>query len=1050
MNLPHETKNSAGHSWLANIIVLSMNNPVLVLLFCLLVGLWSWRSLEDASLDAIPDLSETQVIILSEWAGQSPEIIEDQVNFPISSSLASTPKVTSVRSQSMYGVSFTYVIFEEGTDLYWARTRVQEQLGIVQQQLPKDVSVQMGPDASGIGWVLMYVLEDKQGKYDLGKLRTLQDWNIKYRLQSVAGVAEIASIGGYQEQFEVIVHPDTLHIHDISMQQIAKALANSNREIGANSIEVAEHEQMIRVKGRVHSKEDIEVISLGQDGLSIGDVATVVLSPKERRGIAEWNGQGETVGGIVVMRQGENALKVIEDIKAKITDLESSLPEGIHIRLAYDRSELIKEAIHTTQTVLWKEMLVVSLVILLFLGNFRYALVAVVVLPLAVLFSFWPLSAQHITINLMSLGGIAVSIGALVDAVIVLLDNIDDTLSQHHDGIGELERRRLVQEAMIEVAPSIFYSLLVLSVAFFPIFALEATEGRLFRPLAFSKTWTMFFASLLSISAVPALVGVFVAGQRKVTVSNWSHRLSAIYAPVVQWSLRYPRFLLVSILLLGIGTLGLWKELGAEFMPPLREGSILYMPSAPPGISATSASKVLQQMDAQLRTIPEVQSVFGKMGRAQTATDPAPLGMAETTIMIKPESEWRSGMTWEKLLAELDQVMQFAGMPNIWWMPIQTRIEMLTTGIRSPIALQLFGTDRKQVAEAALEMEQKLSTIPEFSSVFAQRGSGGLFLDITPNWQNMNTWDVGLGQLTDAVQLAVSGKVQSEVIEGRERRDIVLRYPREYRDTKEEMEKIWVESPHGKIPLSMLASVDFVEDAPVIFSENALYTSYVFVDTKEKDIPSIVQRANTVLENTQIAGIHWEWVGQYKSMQRANAKLLVIIPIALCVVCVLLYLNTKSVVETMIVLLAVPFSLIGAVFLLWWMKVQISVAVWVGILALIGLDAETGVIMLLYLRMRYEHYQREGKMRDIEDLKQAIIEGSAHRIRPKLMTVSTTMIGLLPLLFSHGVGADFMKPIAVPMVGGLVSSFALELLIYPVIFFLWKRRSVEKQSGYSI
>jgi Cu(I)/Ag(I) efflux system membrane protein CusA/SilA len=1027
-------------------------NPILTVVFVAMLGLWGVLSLRAAPLDAIPDLSDTQVIVLTDWPGRSPDLVEDQVTYPVSSALMSAPGVSYVRGQSFFGLSFVNVIFEDGTDLYWARSRVLEYLSTVSADLPADANPSLGPDATGVGWVFMYVLVDDSGAHDLAELRSLQDWNIRYALQSVPGVAEIAAIGGFEKQYQVLLDPIRMMSHGVSTNDITQAIAESNSDSGGGTIEIAGHEHMIRGRGYIKSLADIETIPLrvSADGtpLLIKDVAQVAMGSESRRGLAEWNGEGEAVGGIVVMRQGENALTVIEGVKERLDEVRAGLPEGVRIEVAYDRSELIEASIDTLQNTLLEEMLVVSVVVFIFLLSARSALVPILTIPVAVLLAFIPMFYQGLTINIMSLGGIAVAIGAMVDASIILVENIHKRLEEREPEEDHLEVMIL---AMKEVGPSIFFSLLVITVSFLPVFTLEATEGRLFKPLAYTKTYSMGFAAVLAVTLTPALAALLIKGGVKREQDHpISKLLYTLYVPVVHFVVRHRLRVIAVALIAMVLTVPAALRLNSEFMPPLNEGTILYMPSAPPGMSITEASNVVQAMDRQLMEIPEVVSVLGKMGRADTATDPAPLGMAETTVVLKPRNEWREGLTFDDLVAELDEKIQYPGMPNIWWMPIQTRTEMLATGIRSPLAVQVFGDDLATIERTAVDIERVLTDLPGARGVFAERATGGFYVDFEIKRAEAARYGLRVAQIQEAIQTAMGGQNVTDTVEGRKRFSVNVRYAREFRDDPSQFDQILVSTRDGTpVPLTQVADVRFVSGPPMIRSEDGQLTGFVFIDPGSEAIGTFVDLARAEVEDRVVLppGVRIEWTGQFRYMERAEERLKVVLPLTLLLVVLLLYLNTKSIVETGIVLLAVPFSLIGAVWLLFILDYNLSVAVWVGLIALAGLDAETGVIMLLYLTLSERRAREKGAMNTESDLTKAIVEGAAGRVRPKLMTVMTTMCGLTPLLWSTGAGADVMKRIAAPMVGGLGTSFLLELTVYPAVFAIWKSRTLGLKEG---
>jgi Cu(I)/Ag(I) efflux system membrane protein CusA/SilA len=1045
------TENTDYKRIIPRLINASARNPVMTIAIVLAMAIWGWMSLRATPLDAIPDLSDTQVIVLTDWPGRSPDLVEDQVTYPVSTALMSAPNVAYVRGQSFFGLSFVNVIFEEGTDLYWARSRVLEYLNQVQAELPVDARATLGPDATGVGWVFMYVLLDDTGGHDLAELRAMQDWNIRYALESVEGVAEVAAVGGYQRQFQVNLDPNRMLAHGVSVDAVAKALEESNADSGGRTLEIAGHEHMIRGRGYLKGLSDIETIPIrvNQDGtpLLIRDVAEVSFGSEARRGLAEWNGEGEAVGGIVIMRQGENALTVISAVKERLAEVSAGLPEGVKIEVAYDRSELITSAIDTLADTLIEEMVVVSLIIFFFLLSVRSALVPILTLPVAVVLAFIPMMHQGLSANIMSLGGIAVAIGAMVDASIILVENIHKRLDE--DG-GKRDRLTVVIDAMVEVGPSIFFSLLVITVSFLPVFSLTATEGRLFKPLAYTKTYSMGFSAVLAVTLTPALAALLIRGgvasESEHPLSRW---LKKVYVPVVRYVVHHRVGVVVLAVLAMLLTIPAALQLDSEFMPPLNEGSILYMPSAPPGMSMTEAGKIVGTMDRQLMEIPEVVSVFGKMGRADTATDPAPLGMAETTVVLKPREEWREGLTWDDLVDELDAKLQYPGMPNIWWMPIQTRTEMLATGIRSPLAVQVFGDDLATIEKAAVAIEAALSGLSQTRSVFAERSTGGFYVDIEIDRPEAARYGVRAAQINAAVQTAIGGRNITEIVDGRQRFSVNLRYAREFRDDPSQFDRILVDTPSGHpVPLTAVAEVKYRGGPPMIRSEDGQLTGFVFVDPGAQAISEYVAQAKAIVAS-QVKlppGVRIEWTGQFRYMERAAQRLTVVLPLTLLIVVFLLYLNTKSMVETFIVLLAVPFSLIGAFWLLYFLDYNMSVAVWVGMIALAGLDAETGVVMLLYLKISERSAKKAGQMRHMADLTEAIVDGAAGRVRPKLMTVMTTMLGLMPLLWSQGTGADVMKRIAAPMVGGLVTSFFLELTVYPAVFAIWKAKSLSKSA----
>ncbi len=1035
---------------IAKIIEASVHNKFLSLLLVGFLGIWGWMSLKGAPLDAIPDLSDTQVIVLTEWPGRGPQLVEDQITYPISTKLLAAPKVSSVRGQSFFGLSFVYVIFEEDTDMYWARSRVLEYMASAQAELPDGVVPTLGPDATGVGWVFQYAVVDKTGGTDLAELRSLQDFTLRYALESVPGVAEVASVGGYVKQYQILLDPTRLRTYGIGAQEVSKAVRESNLDVGGRVIELAGHEHVVRGRGYVESKADLESVPIrvepGGVPIYVRDIAEVKIGPEMRRGLADLNGEGEAVGGIVIMRYGENALTIIKAVKARLDQLRRSLPDGVELIVTYDRSELIEASIETLSSTLIEEMIVVSLIIFFFLLHARSALVPVIALPMAVLLSFIPFAAQGLTVNIMSLGGIAVAIGAMVDASIIIIENIHTSLEAWEREGKREPRTEVLIRAMQEVGPSIFFSLLVITVSFLPVFTLEGVEGRLFKPLAFGKTYAMGFSAVLAVTLTPALAALFIRGKIHGEHKNPINRLLvAGYVPVVRWVVRHRILVVIMAVVAMVFTVPIFLRTQSEFMPPLNEGAILYMPTAPPGMSEEEASRTVQIMDAKLKAFPEVDTVFGKMGRARTATDPAPLSMAEVVVLLKPRSEWRPGLSWNDLIREMDQSLQIPGMPNIWWMPIQTRTEMLSTGIRSKLGIKVFGDSLEQIEDIARQIEEIMAQVEGTRSAFAERLTGGFFIDFKVKREAAARYGLRVNDVNEIVMTAIGGMNVSTTVEGRERYPISVRYAREYRDSPELLGKVLVHPPGGgAIPLELVADIEVTTGPPMVRSEGGKLVGFVFVDIDEEQaLADFVERAKKLVDQ-QVKlppEARLEWAGQFQYLERARDKLELVVPITLGIVFLLLFLSTGSIVETCIVLLAVPFSLIGAFWLLHFLDYNLSIAVWVGIIALAGLDAETGIIMLLYLKMAHKKRLKEGPITTEEDLREVIVDGAARRIRPKLMTVMTTMIGLTPILFSSGAGADVMKRIAAPMIGGLVSSFLLELTVYPAIFAIWKGRT---------
>jgi copper/silver efflux system protein len=1040
------------------LIAWSAHNRFLVIVVSVIAVLGGVWSLRNAPLDALPDLSDVQVIIATDWDGRSPDLVEDQITYPISTRFITAPRVKAVRAESMYGKSFVYVIFEDGTDLYWARSRVLEYLSGVEARLPEDAMVQIGPDATGVGWVFQYAIVDRTGNNDLAQLRSLQDWTLRYALESVPGVAEVAPIGGFVRQYQVDVDPNALDAYGITMNEIFHAVHDSNKEVGGKTFEVSGKEFYVRGRGYVKSLADLEnahVKVVNGTPVTLKQVARVHFGADMRRGVAELNGEGEAVGGIIIMRHGENALRVIEGVKQRLKELQPSLPTGVEIVTVYDRSDLILRAMATLKDTLTKEMLVVCLVTALMLFHFRSSLVAIITLPCAVLLSFIPMYWMGLTANIMSLGGIAIAIGAMVDAAIVMVENAHKELEHFKDRHGReptaAERFDVLVHSAQSVGRSLFFALLVITVSFLPIFSLEAQEGRLFKPLAYTKTFAMFFASLLAVTLAPALMTLFIRGRIVPEARNpISVVLIWLYRPFVNLVLHWRK----TTVLLAIAAMGAtyhpWSKLGSEFMPPLNEGSILYMPTALPGMSVTEAVRILQLQDRQLMEFPEVETVFGKAGQAETATDPAPLSMFETVVTLKPKDQWRPGMTWDKLIAEMNEKVKYPGMANVFWMPIQTRTEMLSTGLRSVLGVKVYGPTREQVETAAIRIEEALKQLPSTRSAFAERISGGSFLDFDIDREQAARYGVSVEEIGNLIESAVGGKNITYTVEGRERYPVQIRYGRDFRGDLESLARIRVPAAGSQtVTLGQLAKLHYRSGPPSIRSENGALVGYVFVDLHTEDIVGYVKAASEVVaRDVKLpAGVYYQWAGQFEHLENAKKKLIVVVPLTLAIVFLLLYVNTGSLVETLIVMLAVPFSLIGAFWLLYLLDYQMSVAVWVGLIALAGLDAETGVVMLLYLTQTWERWRKEGRLKTLNDLIEVAKEGAVQRIRPKMMTVGTTLIGLVPILFATGTGADVMKRIAAPMVGGVVTSAVLELLIYPVLFVMWKRWSLPKAGG---
>ncbi len=1054
------TTSSTTPSAIQSLIAWCAQNWLLTLMVVTAATFWGYRSLMQAPLDAIPDLSDVQVIVFTEWPGRSPDLVEDQITYPLTTTLLAAPKVQFVRGQSFMGLSFVYAIFEDGTDIYWARSRVLEYLNSALKDLPEGVNPILGPDATGVGWVYQYALIDKSGKQNLADLRSIQDFNLRYALESVEGVAEVASVGGFEKEYQINIDPNKLASFNIPLKHVIDAVRESNNDVGGRILEVSGHEQFIRGRGYVKSVDDLKsvVLKVSPQGVPVRvtDVGTVSLGPAMQRGQAELNGEGITVGGIVIMRYGENALDVINRVKERIDEISNSLPDGVEILPVYDRSSLIERAIDTLKRTLTEEMIIVSLVIIIFLLHVRSALVAIITLPVAILLAFIPMYYQGLTANIMSLGGIAVAIGAMVDAAIVIIDNIHKRLSiWQSDAAIETEKAKsridVIIEAMQEVGPSIFFSLLIITVSFLPVFVLESTEGRLFKPLAFTKTYSMFFAALLSITLIPALAVLVIRGRIRGDKSWLNRGLVALYRPVVWLAIKL-RWLMVALVAGAlIITIPVYKTLGNEFMPPLNEGSILYMPTALPGMSITEATRTLQTMDRELMKFPEVERVFGKVGRSTSPTDPAPLSMIETHIMLKPKSEWREDMTWDKLISEMDAKMRFPGMPNIWWMPIQTRTEMLATGIRSSLGIKVFGADLSTIEKTAVDIERALQedqrTAGYTRSAFAERTTGGYFLDFDIDRQKAARYGLNVGDVQDVIVAAMGGRVVSQTVEGRERYNILVRYAREYRDNITSLERVLIPTANGaQIPISQVAELRFRTGPPMLRTEDGQLVGFVFVDVNEQiGIADYVSLAKQVIvDRVKIpTGYRLDWAGQFKYFERAKAKLKIVVPLTVFLIFFMLFMHRKSLVEALIVMLALPFSLTGAIWLLAWLDYKLSIAVAVGMIAVAGLSVELGLLMMLYLDLAWRYYRDEGRMTNRKDLEHAAIDGAAQRIRPMLMTGFALFMGLVPIMYSTGTGADVMKRIAAPMLGGILSSLLLVLLVFPAIYTIWKARLLE-------
>ncbi|HPN94663.1 MAG: Cation efflux system protein CusA [bacterium ADurb.Bin236] len=1056
---------------ISNLIEYSLKNRMLVLVgivFIFLAGIYSARNI---AVDAIPDLSDVQVIIQTEFAEQSPDIMEEQVTYPLTTAMMAVPHAKNVRGYSFFGVSFVYIIFEDGTDLYWARSRVLEQLSAVSSRLPAGVTPKIGPDATGVGWVYQYALVDRSGKHDLAQLRSIQDWYLKYELTSVPGVSEVASLGGFVKQYQVEIDPVKMDAHGVTVMAVMDAIKRSNSDTGGGLIEMGENEFMVRGLGYIKSIEDIENIPLGvggaagtppqagmglmsaapaQSGASgtpvlVRNVARVHVGPEIRRGVAELDGEGEVVGGIILIRQGENALSVINAVKQKLESLKAGLPEGVEIKTVYDRSNLIKRAISTLKKQLAEEIIVVAIVCAIFLFHLSSVGVAVFTLPAAVLISIIIMRLLGINANIMSLGGIAIAIGVMVDASVVMVENAHKKMEKYGDSKPRFD---IILEASKELGPALFYSLLVITVSFLPVFALQEQSGRLFKPLAYTKTFSMAASSVLAVTVIPVLMFYFIRGKVRSEDNNPVSRASkAAYLPAINFVLKYRKATLIIALAALALTIIPISKVGSEFMPPLNEGDLLYMPTTDPGVSVGKAKELLQQTDKIIKQFPEVETVFGKIGRAETPTDPAPLMMLETTITLKDKKEWRKDMTMEKLVDELDRAVQFPGLTNAWTMPIRTRIDMLSTGIKTPIGVKIMGSDLETLSELADSISNELRLLPGTASAYPEKTIGDNYLDLKINRLAAARHGLTVGDVQDVIANTIGGMNVTYTVEGLERYPVNVRYKRELRDNLPALKRTLVITPSGaRVPLSELADISIKKGPSGIKSENARRTAWVYVDIRNADMGSYIKKAQeTIGNNIELPpGYSIVWSGQFEHMQKAAALLKIVIPVTLVVIMLLLYFHFGTFRETFIVMAAIPFSLIGGFWLLYILGYNTSVAVWVGFIALAGLDAETGVVMLVYLKHAFENRVAAGTMNTREDVREAIIEGAVNRVRPKLMTVCTTLIGLLPIMFSSGTGSEVMKRIAAPMVGGLVTAVMLELLIYPVIYSIIKEREILK------
>jgi copper/silver efflux system protein len=1071
------------------IIDFSVKNKFLIFAVVAAACLWGWWSMKHVALDAIPDLSDTQVIVYSSWE-RSPDLVEQQVTYPIVSGLLGAPHVKAVRGFSDFGSSFVYVIFEEGTDIYWARSRTLEYLAGVQPNLPQGVKTELGPDANGLGWIFQYALVDKSGQHNLAELRSLQDWYLRYYLKSVPGVAEVAPLGGFGQQYQINVDPNRLQAYGIPISRVAEAVRAGNSDAGGRLLEFGGTEYMVRGRGYATSVRDFENIVLiaSENGtpIRVKDVGQVVLGPDLRRGVSDLDGNGEVVSGIVIMRQGENALQVIDRVKAKLHEIEPALPAGVEIVPIYDRSDLIRRSISNLESTLIEVLFIVALVVLLFLWHVPSAIIPLITIPISVLLSFIPFHMLGLTANIMSLGGLAIAIGALVDASIVVVEQTHKKLEEWERTGRREDYRDVILGAVKQVAGPSFFALLVIAVSFLPVLTLEAQEGRLFRPLAYTKTLAMIIAAVLAITLDPALRMLFTRRKKFRFQPAWlcrstnalvvgtihaeeKHPISRLlirwYEPIAAWALRWHWTVIAAAVLLVAITVPVFQKLGSEFMPPLEEGSILYMPSTAPGISLTEAQKVLQVTDRIVKQFPEVDRVLGKAGRAETATDPAPLSMLETIIILKPHSQWRKADTWysswapewargvlrhitpdhisqEELIRQMNDALKVPGLANAWTMPVKGRTDMLTTGVRTPVGLKIAGADVKQIEKIGLQAESLLASVNGARSVFAERTGGGYFLDIEWNRDELARYGLTIEEVQTVIQNAIGGANVTTAIQGRERYPVNVRYMRDFRSDLSALGRVLVSASAGQrqIPLAQLATIRPTSGPAMLRDENGLLTGYVYVDIAGHDPSSYIEKASQLLRDKLKLppGYSIAWSGQFEAMQRAKQRLQLVVPLTLFLILLLLYINTRSVTKTLVVLLAVPFSAIGAIWLLYFLGYNMSVGVWVGLIALMGVDAETGVFMLLYLDLAYEQAKRESRLRNLQDLQEAILQGAAKRLRPKFMTVAAAFLGLVPIMWATGAGSDVMKRIAAPMIGGIITSFLLELVVYPAVYQIWK------------
>lgn len=1064
---------------IAGLIEYCARNKLVVFIVLTVMTIWGIWALKITPLDAIPDLSDTQVIIYTEWMGRSPDLVEDQITYPITSTLLAAPKVQAVRGFSFFGTSFIYVIFEEGTDIYWARSRILEYLQAVKNKIPADVNPVIGPDATSLGWGFSYALVDESGKHDLSELRSMQDYNIKLALESVQGVSQVASIGGFVRQYQISIDPNRLLAYNIPLPKIMESVRQSNQDVEGRLLEFSGIEYMVRGRGYIKNISDIENIPVGSNRsgapVLLRDVATVRLGPEIRRGIADLDGKGEVAGGIVVVRFGENVLNVIDRVKDKIkTSIAPSLPEGVKIVTTYDRTDLIHRSIDTLKEEIIKLGIAVSIVCLVFLFHLPSAFIVIITLPFAIIFSFICMHYLGVTSNIMSLSGIAIAIGVMVDASIIMVENAHKRLEEAYASGMEFDRSTVIIKAAREVGPSLFFTLLVITVGFLPVFTLQAQAGRLFTPLAYTKTFAMLFSSFLAVTATPVFMILFLRGKIKPESENIISRiLHFIYEPFVHFALKYRKSVILAAVLMIAATAYPYLKLGSEFMPPLYEGTLFYMPVTAPGAGISEVSRLLQMQDKLLKTIPEVAQVFGKAGRAETATDPAPLEMFETVINLKPESEWREGMTVDKIKDEMNDALDIPGVVNSFTMPIKARTDMLATGIRTPVGIKILGSDLNEIERIGLELEKAIMTVKGTRSVYAERVNTGYFLDFEVKRTEAARYGLTTDEVLEVVKSAIGGMNITSTVEGRERYPVNLRYMREFRGDISSLKRILVpvmmnngsssggnasgmgQQPSGsggnerilQIPIGDLVDIKTAKGPTAIKSEEGMLTAYVYIDFYGRDVGSFVNEAKEKAKAVKIPdGYRLTWSGEYEYLVKTQERLKLVIPLTLVIVFFLIYINTKSMIKTAIVFLAVPFSLIGSFWFLYYLDYNMSIAVWVGLIALAGLDAETGVVMLLYLDLSYGDWKEKGLLKGSKDLEECIVHGAVKRLRPKIMTVCTTLFGLIPIMFATGAGSDVMKRIAAPMIGGLTTSTLLELIIYPAIFFLWKNRQFRLHS----